>query len=44
MVAEATLPLFILGIVMLIFAIGCELIELQVSNQTLEAELADGNS
>lgn len=41
MVAEATLPLFILGIVMLIFAIICELIELKVSNDTLSVELSD---
>jgi hypothetical protein len=43
MVAVATLPLFLLGILMVIFALVCELIELQVSNQTLAIEIDEEN-
>ena len=42
-VAVATVPMFVLGIVMVMFAIICELIELQVSNETLSVELDQEN-
>jgi len=41
MLVSATLPLFIMGIVMLIFSIVCELLELRVANSTLFAEISD---
>ena len=41
MLAVATVPLFITGILLLMFAIVCELLELQVANRTLAAEIAD---
>jgi hypothetical protein len=41
MLAIATVPLFITGILLLMSAIVCELLELQVANQTLSAEIAD---
>lgn len=41
MLAIATVPLFIVGILLLMFAIVCELMELQVANRTLFAEMAD---
>jgi hypothetical protein len=39
--ADTTLPLFIAGILLVIFALICELIELQVSNSTLAIEIQD---
>jgi hypothetical protein len=41
MLAMATLPLFLLGIMLLMFAIACELLELQAANRTLFTEIAD---
>jgi hypothetical protein len=39
--ATATLPLFVAGIVLLLFSIVCELWELQEANQTLFDEISD---
>jgi hypothetical protein len=41
MVAAATLPLFIAGIVLILISIVCELWELQKANRTLFDEIAD---
>jgi len=41
MLAVATLPFFISGIMLLIFAIVCELFELQAANRTLFTEISD---
>jgi hypothetical protein len=41
MIAAATLPLFICGIVLVLFSIVCELLELQKANRTLFDEIAD---
>jgi hypothetical protein len=41
MLAVATVPLFLLGILLLIFAIVCELLELQAANRTLFTEVSD---
>lgn len=41
MLAVATLPLFVLGIVLLIFSIACELLELRAANRTLFIEISD---
>jgi hypothetical protein len=44
MLALATLPLFILGIVLLLGSIICELWELQAANRTLFEEISDTES
>ena len=41
MLALATLPLFIAGIMLLIFSIVCELLELHAANRTLFTEISD---
>jgi hypothetical protein len=41
MLAVATVPLFVAGIVLIIFSIVCELLELHESNRTLFMEIAD---
>jgi hypothetical protein len=41
MLAVATVPLFVLGIVLLLFSIICELWELQEANHSLFDEIAD---
>jgi len=41
MLAIATVPLFVLGIVLLLFSIVCELWELQEADRTLYDEIAD---
>ncbi len=41
MLAIATVPLFVLGIVLLLVSIVCELQELQAANRTLFAEISD---
>jgi hypothetical protein len=41
MLAEATVPLFIAGILLLLVSIVCELWELQKANSTLFDEIAD---
>jgi len=41
MLAVATLPLFIAGILLVIFSIVCELMELREANRTLFAEISD---
>ena len=41
MLAAATLPLFIGGIVLVMFAIVCQLVELQSSDRTIAIELSD---
>ena len=41
MLAAATLPLFLIGILLIVFAIGCQLLELQSSNRTVSLEISD---
>ena len=41
MLATATLPLFLLGILLLMLAIVCQLLELQSSNRTISLEISD---
>ncbi len=41
MLTVATLPLFVAGIMLLLFAIVCELLELRCANQTLAEEICD---
>jgi hypothetical protein len=41
MLASATVPLFIAGILLLLISIACELCELQVANRTLFDEVSD---
>ena len=41
MLAVATVPLFVAGILLIIFSIVCELLELHESNRTLFMEIAD---
>jgi hypothetical protein len=41
MLAAATLPLFLIGILLVILAIVCQLLELQSSNRTVSLELSD---
>lgn len=41
MLASATLPLFLLGILLLMLAIVCQLLELQSSNRTISLEISD---
>ena len=41
MLATATLPLFLLGILLLMLAIVCQLLELQSSNRTISLEMSD---
>jgi hypothetical protein len=41
MLAKATLPLFLLGILFMMLAIACQLLELQSSNRTLSLEIRD---
>jgi hypothetical protein len=44
MLAIATVPLFIVGIVLLLGSIICELWELQAANRTLFEEISDTES
>jgi hypothetical protein len=44
MLAAATVPLFIVGIVLLLGSIICELWELQAANRTLFEEISDTES
>jgi len=41
MLAKATLPLFLLGILLMMLAIVCQLLELHSSNRTLSLEIRD---
>jgi hypothetical protein len=41
MLAIATLPLFVAGILLVIFSLVCELVELKEANRTLFAEISD---
>ena len=41
MLAIATLPLFLVGILLIMFAIVCQLLELQTSNHTISLEVRD---
>src|SRR5690242_3192831 len=41
MLAAATLPLFIAGIVLVLFAIACQLLELRSSDRTIAIEVSD---
>jgi uncharacterized integral membrane protein len=41
MLAIATLPLFLLGILLIMLAIVCQLLELQSSNRTLSLDISD---
>jgi hypothetical protein len=41
MLAAATLPLFLLGILLIVLAIVCQLLELQSSNRTISLEISD---
>ncbi|MBV8551116.1 MAG: DUF2721 domain-containing protein [Acidobacteriaceae bacterium] len=41
MLAAATLPLFLLGILLMIFAIVCQMLELQGANRTISLEIRD---
>ena len=41
MLAAATLPLFLLGILLIMVAIVCQLLELQGSNRTISLEIRD---
>jgi len=41
MLAAATLPLFVAGILLVLFAIGCQLLELRSSDRTIAIELSD---
>ena len=41
MLATATLPFFLLGILLLMLAIVCQLLELQSSNRTISLEISD---
>jgi hypothetical protein len=41
MIAIATLPLFIMGILLLMISIACELVELREANRTLFEEISD---
>ena len=44
MLAAATVPLFIVGIVLLLGSIICELWELQAANRTLFEEISDAQN
>jgi Protein of unknown function (DUF2721) len=41
MLAAATLPLFVAGIVLVLFAISCQLVELRSSDRTIAIEVGD---
>jgi Protein of unknown function (DUF2721) len=41
MLAAATLPLFLIGILLIMLAIVCQLLELQSSNRTVSLEMSD---
>jgi hypothetical protein len=41
MLAQATVPLFLLGMTLVIAAIVCQLLELQNSNRTISLEIND---
>ena len=41
MLAVATLPLFLIGILLIMLAIVCQLLELQSSNRTVSLEMSD---
>lgn len=41
MLAAATLPLFLLGILLIVLAIVCQLLELQSSDRTISLEISD---
>jgi Protein of unknown function (DUF2721) len=41
MLVEATLPLFITGILLVLFALVCQLLELRSSDRTMAIELSD---
>ena len=41
MLASATLPLFLAGIVLVLFAIACQLFELRSSDRTIAIEVSD---
>jgi hypothetical protein len=41
MLAAATLPLFLVGILLIMLAIVCQLLELQSSNRTISLEMSD---
>jgi hypothetical protein len=41
MVAKATLPFFLFGILLMMLAIVCQLLELQSSNRTISLEISD---
>jgi hypothetical protein len=41
MLATATLPLFVLGMLLIMLAIVCQLLELQRSNRTISLEISD---
>src|SRR5690242_2844135 len=41
MLATATLPLFLVGIVLMMLALVCQLLELQSSNRTVSLEMSD---
>ena len=41
MLASATLPLFLAGIVLVLFAIACQLLELRSSDRTIAIEVSD---
>jgi hypothetical protein len=41
MLATATLPLFLIGILLMMLAIVCQLLELQSSNRTVSLEMSD---
>jgi hypothetical protein len=41
MLATATLPLFLIGILLMMLAIVCQLLELQSSNRTVSLEVSD---
>ena len=41
MLVEATLPLFLVGILLIVGAIICQILELQASNRTIMLEVRD---
>ena len=41
LLATATLPLFLLGMLLIVLAIVCQLLELQISNRTISLEISD---
>jgi Protein of unknown function (DUF2721) len=41
LLASATLPLFLAGMILILFAIACQLLELQSSSRTISVEIRD---